>query len=135
MYDVTIIGGGVCGAAVAMYLSKYDIKCCLLEKDNDIAIGTTRANSGIVHAGYDPEPDTIMARLNVRGCELIEEIATKMNVPYRKTGSMVIAFDAKDEAHIRELYELGDADIKQAINIINREIKKKNESKSDSANQ
>ena len=68
MYDVTIIGGGVFGAAVAMYLSKYDLKCCLLEKENDIAISTTRANSGIVHAGYDPEPGTLMACLNVRGC-------------------------------------------------------------------
>ncbi len=121
MYDVIIIGGGVCGAAVAMHLSKYDIKCCLLEKDNDIAIGTTRANSGIVHAGYDPEPDTIMARLNVRGCELIEEIATKMNVPYRKTGSMVIAFDAKDEAHIRELYERGIANGVRGMELLDKQ--------------
>ena len=54
MYDVIIIGGGVCGAAIAMYLSKYDISCCVLEKENDVAVGTTKANSGIVHAGYDP---------------------------------------------------------------------------------
>ena len=98
MYDVTIIGGGVCGAAVAMYLSKYDLKCCLLEKDNDIAIGTTRANSGIVHAGYDPEPDTLMARLNVRGCELIEDLCQQLNIPYKKCGSMVISFDFASES-------------------------------------
>ncbi|MBR6562634.1 MAG: FAD-dependent oxidoreductase [Clostridia bacterium] len=121
MYDVIIIGGGVCGAAIAMYLSKYDVKCCLLEKDNDIAIGTTRANSGIVHAGYDPEPDTLMARLNVRGCELIEEIASKMNVPYRKTGSMVIAFNANDEAHIRELYERGIANGVRGMELLDKE--------------
>ena len=54
MQDVTVIGGGVIGAAVAMYLSKYELKCCLLEKENDVAMGTTKANSGIIHAGYDP---------------------------------------------------------------------------------
>ena len=121
MYDITIIGGGVCGAAIAMYLSKYEVKCCLLEKDNDIAIGTTRANSGIVHAGYDPEPDTIMAKLNVRGCELIEEIALKMNVPYKKVGSMVISFDAKDELHLHKLYERGIANGVRGMELLGKD--------------
>jgi len=121
MYDVTIIGGGVCGAAIAMYLSKYDIKCCLLEKDNDIAIGTTKANSGIVHAGYDPEPDTLMARLNVRGSELIEEFAKIMNVPYRKVGSMVIAFNANDEEHLHKLYERGIANGVRGMELLDRD--------------
>ena len=121
MYDVTIIGGGVCGTAIAMYLSKYDIKCCLLEKDNDIAIGTTRANSGIVHAGYDPEPDTLMARLNVRGCELIEDLVEIMNIPYKKVGSMVIAFDENDEDHLRELYERGIANGVRGMELLDKE--------------
>ena len=121
MYDVTIIGGGVCGAAVAMYLSKYDLKCCLLEKDNDIAIGTTRANSGIVHAGYDPEPDTLMARLNVRGCELIEDLCQQLNIPYKKCGSMVISFDSKDEAHLQQLYERGIANGVRGMELIDKE--------------
>lgn len=121
MYDITIIGGGVCGAAIAMYLSKYNVKCCLLEKDNDIAIGTTRANSGIVHAGYDPEPDTLMARLNVRGCELIEELAEKLNIPYRKVGSMVISFDTKDEAHLHKLYERGVANGVRGMELLDKE--------------
>ena len=107
MYDVIIIGGGVCGAAIAMYLSKYEINCCVLEKENDVAMGTTRANSGIVHAGYDPEPETLMARLNVRGNELTEEFCIKMGVPYNKCGSMVISFNDKDEEHLRQLYERG----------------------------
>ncbi len=121
MYDITIIGGGVCGAAIAMYLSKYDIKCCLLEKDNDIAIGTTKANSGIVHAGYDPEPDTLMARLNVRGSELIEEFAKTMNIPYRKVGSMVISFNADDEEHLRELYERGIANGVRGMELLDKD--------------
>ena len=107
MYDALIIGGGVCGSAVAMYLPKYDVKCCLLEKENDIAVGTTKANSGIIHAGYDPEPNTLMAALNVRGNALAEEICTQMCVPYKKVGSLVLAFDQKDVEHIKKLYERG----------------------------
>lgn len=121
MYDVLIIGGGVCGAAVAMYLSKYDIKSCLLEKENDIAMGTTKANSGIVHAGYDPEPDTLMARLNVRGSELTEELCEKLGVPYKKTGSIVVAFDSKDEEHIRELYDRGLQNGVRGMELLGRE--------------
>ena len=121
MYDVIIIGGGVCGAAIAMYLSKYEIKCCLLEKENDVAVGTTRANSGIVHAGYDPEPNTLMASLNVRGSELTEEFCLKMGVPYKKTGSMVVAFDSADEQHLRELYERGIQNGVRGMEIITKE--------------
>ena len=121
MYDVVIIGGGVCGAAVAMYLSKYDISCCLLEKENDVAVGTTKANSGIVHAGYDPEPDTLMAVLNVRGNELTEELCEKLAIPYRKTGSMVIAFGAKDEEHLQTLYERGISNGVRGMELIDRE--------------
>ncbi len=121
MYDVVIIGGGVCGGAVAMYLSKYDVKCCLLEKENDVAVGTTKANSGIVHAGYDPEPNTLMARLNVRGGELIEELAKEMKFPYRKVGSMVVAFGVEDEAHLGKLYDRGIANGVRGLELLNRE--------------
>ncbi len=121
MYDVIIVGGGVCGAAIAMYLSKYDITCCLLEKENDVAVGTTKANSGIVHAGYDPEPDTLMARLNVRGNELTEEFCKKMNVPYNKCGSMVVSFNEEDEAHLRKLYDRGIINGVRGMEIISKE--------------
>ncbi len=121
MYDVTIIGGGVTGAAVAMYLSKYDIKCCLLEKENDVAVGTTKANSGIVHAGYDPHPDTLMAQLNVRGGELIEDFCQRMRLPYRKVGSLVIAFDDKDEQQIHRLYDRGLTNGVRGMEILDRE--------------
>ena len=107
MYDVIIIGAGVCGAAVAMNLSRYNVKCCVLEKENDVAVGTSKANSGIVHAGYDPSPETLMAELNVRGAQLTEEICRVMNVPYRKIGSLVIAFNEEDEKHLEKLYNRG----------------------------
>ena len=69
-YDVVIIGCGTSGAAIAMSLARFDLKVAVLEKENDVATGTTRANSGILHAGYDPLPGTLMAKLNVRGAEL-----------------------------------------------------------------
>ena len=104
MYDVAIIGGGVIGAAVAYELSKYSLSVCVIEKENDIAMGTTKANSGIIHAGYDPEPGTLMARLNVRGSELTEQFCAQSSVPYDKCGSVVVAFDTQDLEHIKKLY-------------------------------
>ena len=67
MFDVTIIGCGVIGAVLARKLSQYDLRILILERENDVAMGTTKANSAIVHAGYDPEPGTLMAKLNVQG--------------------------------------------------------------------
>ncbi len=118
MQDVTVIGGGVIGAAVAMYLSKYELKCCLLEKENDVAMGTTKANSGIVHAGYDPEPGTLMASLNVRGSELAREFCEQTGVPYRKCGSMVIAFSPEDNEHLHRLYDRGIANGVRGMELI-----------------
>lgn len=69
MFDVTIIGCGVIGAVLARKLSQYDLRILILERENDVAMGTTKANSAIVHAGYDPEPGTLMAKLNVQGSE------------------------------------------------------------------
>ena len=65
-YDVAVIGCGVSGAAIAYELSKYDLRILILEKENDVATGATKANSGIMHAGFDPKPGTLMAKLNVR---------------------------------------------------------------------
>lgn len=121
MYDIAIIGGGVCGAAIAMYISKYELNCCLFEKENDIAMGTTKANSGIVHAGYDPEPGTLMSFLNVRGNELTEELCATLGVPYKKSGSMVVAFDQKDIEHIGRLYERGVANGVRGMKLLDRE--------------
>lgn len=88
-YDVLIIGAGIVGSSIAFELSKYDLKVAVVEKENDVSLGTTKANSGIVHAGYDPRPGTIMARLNVLGNKMYEELAPKLNVHYKKIGSLV----------------------------------------------
>ena len=73
-YDVVIIGGGVTGAAIARELSRYDLKTCLLEREEDVCSGTSKANSAIVHAGYDAKPGTNKARMNVEGNRMMEEL-------------------------------------------------------------
>ena len=107
MYDVLIIGCGVTGAAAAFQLSRYRLKVGVLERENDVADGTTKANSAILHAGYDPLPGSLMARLNVRGVELARELCARLDVPYRPCGSFVLAFSPEEEAALRELCRRG----------------------------
>lgn len=107
MYDVVIIGCGVIGAACAYELSKYELSVCVLERSNDVANGTTKANSAIVHAGYDPKPGTAMARLNVAGNQMMGELCEKLDVPFRRIGSHVLAFSAADMDMLRTLYDRG----------------------------
>ena len=107
MYDVTIIGCGVIGAAAAYELSRRKLRVLVLERENDVAMGTSRANSAIIHAGYDAECGTLMARLNVEGNAMAGEICEKLDVPFKRIGSLVAAFDDHDEKMIRELYERG----------------------------
>lgn len=107
MYDVTVIGCGITGAAIAYQLSRYQLKVAVLEGENDVAQGATKANSAILHAGYDPEPGTLMAKLNVRGVALAREICEKLDVPRRENGSLVLGFDEGDKATLQKLYDRG----------------------------
>ena len=107
MYDVAIIGCGIMGAAAAYYLSGYKLSIAVIEKNNDVCMETTRANSAIIHAGYDPEPGTVCAKYNVRGNALTEEIAKKLDIAYKKIGSLVVAFSDAELEHINRLYERG----------------------------
>lgn len=107
MYDCIIIGCGVTGAAAAYQLARYEGRFAVLEQSNDVANATTKANSAILHAGYDPHPGTQMARLNVEGNRLAAEICKKLNVPYRRTGSLVLAFSDAECRTLEELYRRG----------------------------
>lgn len=107
MYDVAIIGCGVIGASVAYTLSQYDLDILILERENDVAMGTTKANSAIVHAGYDPEPGTLMAKLNVRGSAMMEALCKRLSVEYRNTGSLVLAFSEEERKTLNRIYENG----------------------------
>ena len=107
IYDVVIVGAGVIGGMLARELSKYQLSVALLEKENDVAMAASRANSGIVHGGYDPVPGTLKAKLNSEGVELLFEAAAQLHVPCKRNGSMVCAFSAEEEPLIDELYQQG----------------------------
>ena len=107
MYDVAVIGAGVIGGMVARELSKYNLSVVLLEKENDVAMGASKANSGIIHGGFDPEPDTLKAKLNSEGVDKLYAAAKMLNVPHINNGSFVCAFGKDEEAPLKELYERG----------------------------
>lgn len=106
-YDIAVIGCGVIGAAVARQLSQYRLSVCVLEKENDVAVGTTKANSAIIHAGYDPKPGSLMAKLNVRGVELVKELVLKLHFPYQPIGSLLLAFTEENLKTVEVLYQRG----------------------------
>lgn len=107
MYDVIIIGAGVVGASVARELSKYELSVAILESESDIAMVTSSANSAIVHAGYDCVPGTLMAELNVRGNMRFTELERDIGVPFKRIGSLVLAFTEEEMDELQELYERG----------------------------
>lgn len=121
MYDVTIIGCGIVGAAAAYELSRYKLKVLILEAESDVSMGATKANSAIVHAGYDPEPGTLMAKLNVAGCEMAEEICRKLSVPYKNVGSLVVAFSDEELEEVERLYERGNINGVRDLEILSRD--------------
>jgi len=121
MYDVIIIGGGVIGCATAYTLSKYKLKVAVLEKENDIADETTKANSGIVHAGFDCEENTLMAKLNVKGSKMIESISNRLDIDYVKCGSLVIAFNEQEQVEIKKLYQKGINNKVENLKILNKD--------------
>ncbi len=108
MYDVAIIGAGVTGAAVARELSRYQLKVIVLERGADVAMGASRSNSGIVHAGFDCVPGTLMARLNVLGSRLMPEVCRELSVPWKNIGSLVLAFHEEEVQALHKLKHQGD---------------------------
>ncbi len=119
--DVIIIGGGVVGCAIARYLSQYDLKLALLEKTEDVCSGTSKANSGIVHSGYDPEPGTNKAKFNVRGAELVKELSKTLDFDYVQNGSLIICDDESRMGELNVLYERGLKNGVKNMKILNRE--------------
>ena len=106
-YDVAVIGAGVAGCCCARELARYDVSVIVLEAGVDIACGATRANSGIVHAGYDPEPGTLKARYNVEGSRLYPTWARELGFSYMNNESLVVGFGEADEQALRELERRG----------------------------
>lgn len=120
-YDVVIIGAGVIGGMIARELAAYNLKLCIVEKENDVAMGASKANSGIVHAGFDAKPGTLKARFNVRGSEMMPKVAKELGVKYQNNGSLVIGFSEEDRAVIGELLERGKQNGVKGLKIIEKE--------------
>lgn len=121
MYDVIVIGAGVSGSAIARELSKWKLKILVLEKALDVCEGSSKANSGIVHAGYDAKSGTLKAMLNVAGSLRMEALSRELDFPYKKNGSLVLCFDEKDIGKLEELKARGEANGVSDIKILNRE--------------
>ncbi len=107
MWDVIIIGGGVVGCAIARELSRYQLRVRLVEKEEDVCCGTSKANSAIVHAGFDAKVGSKKALFNVRGSEMMEALCQTLDVPYRRCGSLVVSFDDADRPRLEELAQRG----------------------------
>jgi glycerol-3-phosphate dehydrogenase len=121
MFDCLVIGAGVVGGLVARELTKYKLSVCIVEKDSDVAMGATRANSAIVHAGYDAKEGTLKAKLNVLGSEMMEDVCRELGVKYKRNGSLVVGFDEDDATTLHSLIERGKKNGVKALSFLERE--------------
>ncbi|ETJ15288.1 hypothetical protein Q604_UNBc4C00302G0003 [human gut metagenome] len=121
MYDVVIIGAGVSGSASARELSRYKVNACVIEKAEDVCSGTSKANSGIVHAGFDAPVGSLMAQLNVKGNEMMEELSKELDFPFKKNGSLVICLSKDDMPKLQELYDRGRKNGVKDLKILSKE--------------
>ncbi|NNU77272.1 NAD(P)/FAD-dependent oxidoreductase [Clostridium estertheticum] len=107
MFDVTIIGAGVIGCSISRELSKYNVKTCVIERSSDVASGTTKANSAIVHGGFDAKPSTLKGKLNAKGNAMFTDLAKELDFPFKRNGSLVLCFDKKNMPDLELLLEQG----------------------------
>ncbi len=118
MYDVVIIGAGVTGCAIARELSRRERKILVLDRQSDVCEGTSKANSGIVHAGYDAKPGTLKAKLNILGNRRMASLAQELDFPFKQNGSLVLCFREEDRPALCELLERGKANGVEPLSII-----------------
>ncbi len=119
LYDVIVIGGGVVGCTILRELSRYDLKILLLEKEADLAEGISKANSGVIHAGFNVPVGSLKARMNVAGLFKIYELLKQLNVPHRKTGKVVVALQDAEKERLEELKAQGEANGTPDLTIVN----------------
>lgn len=108
MFDVIIIGTGIVGCSIARELSKYKLKTCVVDRDSDVANGTTKANSAIVHAGFDAKTGTLKGKLNAVGNAMFDKLAEDLDFHFKRIGSLVLCFDENDINKLHELKEQGE---------------------------
>ena len=120
MFDIVIIGAGVTGSAIARELSRYQYDTLVLDRNSDVCEGTSKANSGIVHAGFDSEPGSMMAKMNVRGNAMMEQLSRDLDFPFKRNGSLVLCFDAQDMDKLEKLLEKGKKNGVPGIRILSK---------------
>ena len=125
MLDVLIVGAGVVGCAVARELSRYALDVAVLEREEDVGAGTSKANSAIIHAGFDAEPGTLKARFNVGGCARMEQLAQELDIPFRRNGSLVVALTEEDLPKLAELKARGERNGVPELRILSGEEARK----------
>jgi glycerol-3-phosphate dehydrogenase len=120
MFDVVIVGAGVIGCSIARELSKYKLKVCVLEKGSDLALGTSKANSGIVHAGFDAKPESLKGKLNAKGNAMFDRLSKELDFPFKRNGSLVICSKKEDLQKLEELKQRGEANGVPGIGILDK---------------
>lgn len=121
MFDVAVIGAGVVGASIARELSRYKLNTVVLEKGVEVCQGTSKANSAIVHGGYDAEEGTLKAKLNVEGNRMYDKVCSELDVHFKRIGSLVLAFDNEQVETLKELYQRGTNNGVEGLKILNKE--------------
>lgn len=120
-YQVVVIGGGVIGSAIARELTRYDLSVAILEKNEDVCTGTSKANSAIIHGGFDAKVGTMKAKMNVLGNSMMDQIAEELDVPFRRNGSMVLCFDEEEIPALYALMEKGKSNGVQGLRLLSKE--------------
>lgn len=121
MYDIIIIGAGVSGCASARELSRYIANICVVEKHEDVCCGTSKANSAIIHAGYDAETGTLMAKLNLEGNLMMDQLAEDLDFSFRRNGSLVLCMREEELPNLHALYERGVKNGVKELRILSKE--------------
>ena len=125
MKDVVIIGAGISGASVARELARYKLDVVVLERENDVSNGSTKANSAIVHAGYDAKEGSLMGKYNALGNAMFDKLSEELDIPFKRCGSLVLAFSEEERAHLEDLMERGKINNIPQMKVIEKEEIKK----------
>lgn len=121
MFDVVVIGGGVIGGLILRELTKYELNVCLLEKECDVSMGASKANSGIVHAGFDATPNSLKAYFNVKGNKMMPRVCEDLGVKYRNNGSLVVAFSDEEVEVLKQLKKRGEVNGVDGLRVLDKE--------------
>ena len=121
MKDITVIGAGVVGCAIARELSRYDLDIAVIDKNEDVAEGISKANSGIIHGGYNEKKGTLKAKFNLEGNEMMDELASKLQFPFKRNGALVLAFSEDELKRVKELKTNGEEIGVKGLEILNKE--------------